>query len=97
MATSTPISTLERITREVVFAQETDAKRYVAEQAKDGFWPATPAPAGGIIPRSSSDGQETTTTYQVLIEKQTYNGKATPAYQPGDRVLARPSEWAGSR
>jgi hypothetical protein len=77
-----PFRKLERIRRELNFADEAEARRYIKQREARGFFPAAPS-AGGIIPHHGAE-----VFWQVLVEKQIYNGETTPAYHEGDRVLA---------
>lgn len=93
MTTPTPINILERVTRDVEFADEADARRYFKRQTASGFLPAAPY-LSGIGPTHHLDD---TVTWTVHIEKQTYNGEVTPAYHEGDRVVADLSGFASDQ
>jgi hypothetical protein len=83
-----PIRALERISREVEFADEAEARRYLKQQVARGYRPSDPFP-DGIVPHHRYRYDVEVVTWQVAVEKQIYNGETTPAYREGDRVVAQ--------
>jgi hypothetical protein len=81
-----PIRTLERISRQTEFADEEEARRYLSQQARDGFLPAAPY-QDGIVPNHHHRDSGEFVTWTVHVEKQVYNGATTPGYREGDRVV----------